>query len=148
MEKIKLLICGTRTFDDYEFFKKTMVSIMTMLKDKFPEIQRSDLEIVSGGAKGADSFAERFAERFANKNNILFTKFEADRDGKGKSAGYSRNIDMAEYLKDCPESFVIAFWDGKSKGTKNMLHLAMMYNYQRVLINYIDNSISLDSIKP
>jgi len=37
----------------------------------------------------------------------------------GKAAGFIRNAEMAEYA-----DALIAFWDGRSKGTKHMIDLA------------------------
>lgn len=46
--------------------------------------------------------------------------YPADWKKYGSSAGYIRNDEMAKYA-DC----LIAFWDGKSKGTKHMIDLAV-----------------------
>lgn len=46
-------------------------------------------------------------------------EFRADWDTHGKSAGYKRNSQMADHA-----DMLIAFWDGKSKGTKHMIDLA------------------------
>lgn len=70
---------------------------------------------MSGGAKGADSLAERFAK----ENNIETMIFPADWDKYGKNAGYIRNKDIISN-----SDIVIAFWDGKSKGTKISIDLA------------------------
>ena len=76
-------------------------------------------EVVSGGARGVDSLGEMWA----SDNNIPVKKFPADWDLFGKSAGYKRNEEMAQYA-DC----LVALWDGKSKGTKHMIELALKYN--------------------
>lgn len=43
----------------------------------------------------------------------------ADWEAHGKAAGPRRNRKMAEYA-----AAVIALWDGKSRGTRNMLYVA------------------------
>ena len=43
----------------------------------------------------------------------------ADWDLDGKSAGFKRNVKMAEYA-----DALVAFWDGESKGTKHMIETA------------------------
>jgi hypothetical protein len=43
-------------------------------------------------------------------------RFPADWDTHGRAAGVIRNKQMAEY-----GDMLIAFWDGESKGTKNMI---------------------------
>lgn len=72
-------------------------------------------EVISGGARGID----KCGERWATKNRIPYQVVYADWDKYGKSAGYRRNqrmADMAEAL--------IAIWDGQSKGTLHMIHIA------------------------
>ena len=67
------------------------------------------MEIVSGGAKGVDTSAREYA----NANGIKLTEFLPEYKLYGKSAPLKRNIQIIKYA-----DFVIAFWDGKSKGTK------------------------------
>ena len=66
-------------------------------------------EIVSGGAKGVDTCARKYAE----KNKIPLKDFLPDYKRYGRGAPLKRNIEIIEYA-----DMVIAFWDGKSKGTK------------------------------
>ena len=47
------------------------------------------------------------------------TKFPADWNRFGRTAGPKRNKQMANYANT-----LVAFWDGKSRGTKNMIDLA------------------------
>ena len=65
-------------------------------------------EIVSGGAKGIDTCAAEFARA----NNIKLTEFLPDYKRFGRGAPLKRNITIIEYADT-----VLAFWDGKSKGT-------------------------------
>ena len=66
-------------------------------------------EIVSGGAKGVDASAKKYAEA----NGIKLTEFLPEYDKYGRSAPLKRNIDIIECV-----NVVLAFWDGKSRGTK------------------------------
>ena len=77
------------------------------------------IEIVSGCARGADSLGEKYA----TEKNYKLHKFPADWDRFGKSAGYRRNQEMAEFA-----DMVIAFWDGKSVGTKHMIDISKSKN--------------------
>ncbi|MBE6548047.1 MAG: DUF2493 domain-containing protein [Ruminococcaceae bacterium] len=69
-------------------------------------------EIVSGGAKGIDTDAESFA----NKNNIKITVFLPEYNRYGRGAPIMRNYQIVDYSDE-----VIAFWDGKSRGTKSVI---------------------------
>ena len=103
---IKVIIAGGRDFDDYHRLCRVC--------DKFLKDQ-NNVEIVSGGCKGADLLGERYAA----ERNYPIKQFPADWRRYGKSAGLKRNNEMATYA-----DALIAFWDGESKGTKHMIELA------------------------
>lgn len=69
-------------------------------------------EIISGGAKGIDSCAREYA----HKNGIKLTEFLPEYKIYGRFAPLKRNLQIIEYADE-----VIAFWDGKSKGTKYVI---------------------------
>lgn len=71
--------------------------------------------IVSGGARGVDTCAREYAQR----NNIALTEFLPDYDAYGRSAPLKRN-DLIVQAAD----LVIAFWDGKSRGTRYTIDCA------------------------
>jgi hypothetical protein len=77
---------------------------------------RNITTILSGGAPGPDLYGEAFAEI----NTLKLERYPADWEHKGKIAGAIRNKQMAENA-----DALIAIWDGKSKGTKNMIDLAL-----------------------
>ena len=66
-------------------------------------------EIVSGGAKGIDLCARKYAI----ENNIKIREFLPKYEIYKKGAPLKRNIEIIEYA-----DIVLAFWDGKSKGTE------------------------------
>ena len=74
-------------------------------------------EVVSGTARGVD----QLGELWAFENDIPVKRFPADWKKYGKSAGYKRNQQMAEYA-----DALIAIWDGKSAGTGHMISIAKM----------------------
>lgn len=71
--------------------------------------------IVSGGAKGADTYAREFAI----KKGIRLIEHLPDYGKYGKAAPLVRNRLI---IDDCDK--VLAFWDGKSRGTKQTLDYA------------------------
>ena len=117
---MKVIIAGSRDFDDYELLKVKCDYYLSNSLD-------TQIEIVSGTARGADSLGEQYAIDKGYK----ITKFPADWNQYGKSAGYVRNKQMAEY-SDC----LICFWDGKSSGTKHMIDLAKSYNLKTKVVIY------------
>jgi hypothetical protein len=102
--KRNVIIAGGRDFSDYDYLRFVM------------ELYGLDQDvcIISGGARGAD----RLGERFAKENDLPLTIFPADWTTHGKRAGYLRNEQMAQHA-----DMVVAFWDGKSKGTKHMIDI-------------------------
>lgn len=80
--------------------------------------------IVSGGARGADALAKRYAV----DRGYCYMEFPADWDTYGRRAGYIRNRAMHEYISTHENRGVIAFWDGKSRGTRQSFSLAGSYS--------------------
>lgn len=70
--------------------------------------------IVSGGARGVDTFAEDWARAHSFQAIV----FRADWHIHGKSAGYKRNVDIVNKA-----DIVVAFWDGQSRGTAHSIKL-------------------------
>ena len=60
--------------------------------------------------------ADLLAYYFAVKNNVVAYKFPVDWNKHGKSAGMIRNKQMGDFADG-----LLAFWDGKSRGTKQMI---------------------------
>ena len=102
----KVIVAGSRDFNDYKLLKEKLDVVLS---------NKVEIEIVSGGARGAD----KLGEVYAKERNLSCKVFPADWDAHGKSAGYKRNAEMAEYA-----DALVAFWDGKSKGTGHMIDLA------------------------
>lgn len=113
---MKVAIIGSRDFNDYELVKK----VLNNVKDKITLI-------VSGGAIGADSLGAQFAL----ENNIQTKIFIPDWETYGRSAGYIRNKAIVE-----ESDIIIAFWDGKSKGTQHSFKLAKSLNKRIKIIKY------------
>lgn len=102
---MKTIVAGSRDFAEYD--------LLALHLDQSPW---RITEVVSGKARGADSLGEEWAAH----NDIPVSSFPADWNKYGKSAGYIRNSAMADEA-----GALVAFWDGKSKGTKHMIDLAL-----------------------
>lgn len=81
--------------------------------------------IVSGGAKGADAMARKFAV----DNGIAIMEFLPEYGKFGRKAPLVRNIKIVE---NC--DFLIAFWDGFSRGTKFTIDYARKYGVPHLII--------------
>lgn len=69
-------------------------------------------EIVSGGARGVDASARKYALR----HGLKLTEFLPEYSRYGRGAPLRRNIAIIESA-----DLVLAFWDGRSKGTKHVI---------------------------
>lgn len=98
---MKTIIAGSRTFDNHNLLNETLYVYRKQIT-----------EVVSGCARGADTMGEEWAAR----EGIPCKRFPADWKTHGKKAGILRNQQMADYA-----DMAIVFWDGTSKGTKNMI---------------------------
>ena len=113
---IKVIIAGLRNFYDYDIVEDTVVSYFMSRG-----ILKENVEIISGGARGADSLGEQLADSYGLK----LTVFPAQWNTYGKTAGMIRNKEMADYaIKDSDKAILFAFWDGQSRGTKGMIDIA------------------------
>ena len=108
-EYFRVIIAGGRYFSNYELLRTFVdVKLSRITKEK-------PIEIVSGGATGADALGERYAK----EKGYLLRRFPADWKQYGKAAGVRRNKEMAQNA-----DALIAFWNGESRGTKNMIEEA------------------------
>jgi len=101
---MKLAIIGSRSIEN--------LNLDEYIKEK-PDV------VVSGGAKGIDTKAWEWAI----KNNIEIIVYRPNYNKNGKWAALKRNdviIDEADKI--------IAFWDGKSTGTKYVIDRAKKLN--------------------
>lgn len=136
MADFKLIIAGGRDFRD-----------ITLLRTSFSDLARAELSlswitIVSGMAKGADLMGRDFAKHY----HIPYREFPADwknLDAPGAvirtgphgqynaRAGHDRNEAMANFADG-----LLAFWDGRSKGTADMIKRMQDQNKFVKIIHY------------
>lgn len=106
-ETPRVIVAGSRNFTDYRLLQTKLNHFMASFT-----VQPA---IVSGGARGADALGEQYAQR----RSLEIVRFPAEWDRYGKSAGMLRNARMA-----WASSHLVAFWDGESPGTRNMIEMA------------------------
>jgi hypothetical protein len=123
MNRTTVIIAGGRDFNDSELLTKACDSV-------FDECDF--MEIVSGGARGADSLAEEYAKISGDKLTVI----PADWEKYGRAAGPIRNQEMLDYIKEKENPMLIAFWDGKSTGTANMIKIAKDAGIKTRIFNY------------
>lgn len=110
-DNAKLAIVGSRNINDRKFVNRLLNAYRFIFN--LPEL------VISGGARGIDTFGEQWAK----DNDIKTTIFLPDWDKYGKSAGIIRNKDIISECNIC-----LAIWDGQSHGTLNDIQLCKELN--------------------
>ena len=153
---LRIVIAGSRNFNNFELLEKNLIMVLFDLNKKYPQlnvltidkqkhsyrINRENIEIISGKAKGADTLGEKFAEKYS----LALKEFPAKWDDLSATpckvvdsihgeynalAGHNRNRKMAEYASSDDSFGVLTlFWDGQSKGSKNMKAQAVIYSLE------------------
>ncbi len=104
---MRVIVCGSRQWANYQ----TVYDRLALLPP--------DTVVVHGAARGADSAAETAADTLG----LQVERHPADWNRHGKAAGPIRNTKMAALGAD----LLIAFWDGDSRGTANMIARAKQH---------------------
>jgi len=110
---VRIIVCGSRGWTD-------RVRVFRVLDGLLPDpADWADVQptIVHGACS---SGADKFASDFARERHIGEHPNPADWNNEGKAAGMIRNALMASAGADV----YIAFWDGKSPGTRHMIECA------------------------
>lgn len=97
--------------------------------DIAPFIPNDVSVIISGGAKGVDTLAYKFAKQ----RGIETVIFDPDYSSFGKLAPLIRNKQIVNAAE-----LIIAFWDGKSRGTKFTIDFANSQG-KTVKIYFVDS---------
>lgn len=105
--KFRIIVAGSRDFTDYVTVK---FEVLDAIEDL--QINYSDVQIVSGGARGVDSLGERLARELGFHLKV----FPADWNKHGRRAGPLRNIQMGDYA-----DALVAIRVNNSKGTTHMI---------------------------
>lgn len=147
-----LVISGGRKFTHYAAFFGVLAEHILALSGKGVQAER--IVIVEGGAPGTDALAKRFAQSI---NGLRHRQFPAawdnldapgavirrTRDGRAYNAkaGHDRNLAMRVVAQE-----VIAFWDGISPGTGEMVRACEKAKIPLTLISY--NAMTGELLKP
>lgn len=126
---MKLIIAGTITFIHETYIFRTL-NILFALRGLH------NIEItLCGECEGPD----KIGKKWAIENNIPVKSYEADWNKYGKAAGPIRNEEMA---KDATHAVI--FYDGKSRGSKNMIELCKKYKLKYCVVNYITHEMEFE----
>jgi hypothetical protein len=125
---MKVIIAGSRGLDTLDESMRLLLVRNAVQASGF-----AVTDVMSGTARGADQAGEKWAETLG----ISIRRFPANWARNGRAAGWMRNQEMGEYA-----DALIAIWDGKSKGTKNMIEI-MQRLKKPTFVKYVDLPISI-----
>lgn len=120
---MKLAIVGGRDFNDPTILIEYLHSIICFQEELFSE----KVIVISGGAKGADAIAKKSALIA----ELEYIEYPAEWDKYGKYAGFHRNQTIVD---NC--GMVLAFWDGKSRGTADTIEKAKRAKKPTFIVYY------------
>ena len=127
-EEIRVIVAGTRTFEDYSFAKEHLDRIIRGLQEDNPT---KKIVMITGDARGTD----QTGNRYAYEHGYSLQKFPAKWKTYGKAAGPIRNAQMLKFAS-CAHPVLVAFWDGKSRGTRNMIEIAKQADVSVYTVRY------------
>lgn len=121
---MRVIVAGGRDYGERDGEYDRMLLDLAGLRAKH---RGSHFEIVSGGARGAGARGEFWARAAG----VPVTRFPADWRRYEDAAGFVRNQVMAWY-----GTHLVAYWNGCSKGTSNMIELARAGGLPRWIRRY------------
>lgn len=125
---MKVIVAGGRDFDDYDLLREKLDFLLS---------NQTNIQIVCGEARGADTLGKKYA----NERGYEVLSFPANWKTYGKSAGHRRNREMAEAA-----DVLVAFWDGKSRGTEGMIKIMRSMGKPVRVVMYGTTSIKRKNI--
>lgn len=123
---MKVIVAGSRKgiYAQYVYDK---------LDEILANVDKSELVIVSGNARGVD----RMGEGWAIDHGVRVELHPAEWQRYGKRAGFIRNDLMAQEA-----DALVAIWDGASRGTKHMIDIARTYGLEvRIVRADLDGAV-------
>ena len=109
-QAINVVVAGGREYENYPELSQKLDQIISQLNIPDELGNKMKVNIISGGARGADTLAEKYAQ----ERGMGLQVFKADWEGQGLSAGINRNRQMAE-----AGDVLVTFPGGT--GTENMV---------------------------
>jgi hypothetical protein len=150
---MNIIIAGSRTlpngkeFTNYQFLKCECLKYLQQLHNIY-NFTLSDVTVLSGKCKkGADRLGEQFAQDMqitvkpfhAPWNDIkaqpCVIRYKQQGNPYNLLAGINRNHQMVDYCINNLPAALIAFWNGKSSGTNDVITYAKLNNLTTFIVD-------------
>lgn len=120
---VRICVAGSRSFHDRKKFDAVLRLYLSWAGVK-------PYAFISGDAwRGPD----RMIIDYAEEHQLPCFKFPADWETHGKAAGHIRNGVMRKHL-----THLLVFWDGESKGTKEMIDNTLKLGITRIFVVLVE----------
>ena len=114
---VNVIIAGSRDFTDEKFiWRKASDWVRTLPIG----VHGRNITVISGEARGPDKLGAEWADFHGMPVTRMPAKWKLPTGLTDRGAGHKRNAEMAAI-----GDVLLAFWDGKSKGTKGMIDVAL-----------------------
>lgn len=124
---MKIIIAGGRDYPG--FYEDFEAEIIAFLVGHDLYLQEGVTEVTHGCCPtGADALAQEFIEQYG----LTASHFPANWKQHGRGAGPIRNSEMANAGAD----LLIAFWDGESRGTADIISKCELNNIKTHIVRY------------
>jgi hypothetical protein len=120
MEEIIVIISGSRGFTNYRFIEQKLDKILSLIPKNIK------IKIITGECKNSPDMC---GKRYAQEKGYEYEGYPADWEKYGKVAGHIRNVEMGQI-----GTHLVAFWNGKSPGTEDMIKIAGKYGLKKRVI--------------
>ena len=120
-EEYRVIIAGSSGFDDYTLFENKCNHFLS------EKIKTHNIIILSGTSYRISSIINWYSYEY----NLITIPFDAEWGKYGQCAGNISN----EKMINCADA-VIAFWDGKSKFTENLIDMAKSKGLPTVVVKF------------
>lgn len=125
--KVRLVIFGSRNAS-----KQNVYDAIKAFRQQYPASQYEIIEEINGCAAGADSFGAYYAKMAG----YPVKEFPAEWNKYGKSAGFRRNTEMAEYA-----DIGLCVWNGSSHGSQHMMSEMKRLGKPYFLYTYVQDPV-------
>jgi hypothetical protein len=145
---MRIIVVGGRDIllKHYEYIKSELDNVITKLKSE----GHSNFEIVHGELTYCEKMAKTYAEEKGYKHkkfvanirnlDVKTCRIEPDRYGRPYNAlaNVYKNEKEFNYAKE-DNGILVAFYNGKSKGTKGFIKQSKKHNLRTIIIDYKNN---------
>lgn len=118
-ENLRTIIAGSRSFNDFATMQEMMETVPWTIS-----------AVLNGTAPGADTMGAKWAK---HNQSISVINYPAPWEEFGRRAGMMRNIVMADNA-----DALVAIWDGRSRGTAQMIEEATKRNLVVQVIKFFN----------